>query len=92
MTLVGDLRVPLPVGEAFRLFTSIGEGDWVDGWHPHFPAPVVDDAAVGTVFHTDADGQQVTWIVIDRDGDRRIRYARWRPGATLARSTSGFSR
>jgi Activator of Hsp90 ATPase homolog 1-like protein len=76
MTLVGGLRVALPVGEAFRLFTAIGERDWVDGWHPHFPEPVEDDAAVGTVFYTDAHGEHVTWIVIDRDGDRQIRYAR----------------
>jgi hypothetical protein len=76
MTLVGDLHVPVPIGQAFRLFTAIGERDWVDGWRPSFPEPVEDDAAVGTVFQTDAQGQHVTWIVVDRDGDRRIRYAR----------------
>jgi Polyketide cyclase / dehydrase and lipid transport len=80
MTLVGRLRVPLPIGEAFRLFTATGECDWVDGWNPHFPEPVEDDAAVGTVFHTDAHGRHITWIVIDHDGDRRIRYARVAPG------------
>lgn len=32
VTLVGELRVPLPVSEAFRLFTATGEGDRVDGW------------------------------------------------------------
>jgi hypothetical protein len=76
MTLVGGLHVSLPIGEAFRLFTAIGERDWVEGWEPSFPAPVEDDAAVGTVFQTGAHGHHVTWIVVDRDGDRRIRYAR----------------
>lgn len=76
MTLAGSLQVQLPISEAFQLFTAMGERDWVDGWHPHFPVPVEDDAAVGTVFRTDAHGEHVTWIVIDRDGDRRIRYAR----------------
>jgi hypothetical protein len=76
MTLVGELQVPLPVGEAFRLFTAMGERDWVAGWDPRFPVPVEDDAAVGTVFQTGAHDQHVTWIVIDRDGDRLIRYAR----------------
>ena len=76
MTLAGSLRVPLPVAEAFRLFTARGERDWVDGWEPVFPTPVADDAAVGTVFQTDHGGQQATWIVVDRDGDQRIRYAR----------------
>jgi hypothetical protein len=76
MTLVGSLRVRLPVGEAFRLFTATGERSWVDGWDPRFPVPVEDDAAIGTVFETDTHGQHITWIVVDRDGDRQIRYAR----------------
>ena len=76
MTLDGRLRVPLPVSEAFRLFTARGERDWVAGWDPVFPAPVADDAEAGTVFQTDHGGQHVTWVVVDRDGDRRIRYAR----------------
>jgi hypothetical protein len=66
----------LPVAEAFRLFTAGGERDWVDGWEPVFPAPTEDDAAVGTVFQTSHGGQHVTWVVVDREGDRRIRYAR----------------
>lgn len=68
--------MPLPVPEAFRLFTARGERDWVEGWEPVFPTPVADDAVVGTVFLTDHGGQPVTWIVVDRDGDRGIRYAR----------------
>jgi len=79
MTMTGTLRVPLPPGEAFRLFTAHGERDWV-GWEPHFPEPVADDAAAGTVFETDAGDQHVTWIVVDRDGHRRIRYARTAAG------------
>ncbi len=31
---------------------------------------------MGVVFTTEADGHAATWIVVDRDGDRRIRYAR----------------
>jgi hypothetical protein len=76
MSLEGSLSVPLPVSEAFQLFTARGERDWVDGWEPVFPTPVADDAAVGTVFQTDHGGQPATWVVVDRDGDRRIRYAR----------------
>jgi len=76
MTLTGTLRVPLPPDEAFRLFTARGERDWVDGWEPHFPDPVDDDAAVGTVFETGTGGHHATWIVTDRDGHLRIRYAR----------------
>lgn len=76
MRLDGSFTVRLPASEAFRLFTARGERDWVDGWEPVFPTAVADDAMVGTVFLTDHGGQPVTWVVVDCDGDRRIRYAR----------------
>jgi hypothetical protein len=75
-TLTGTLRVALPPSRAFRLFTAVGERAWVDGWDPRFPVPVPDDAEPGTVFETDADGHHGTWMVVDRDGDLGIRYAR----------------
>ncbi|MEU8817848.1 hypothetical protein [Actinoplanes sp. NPDC048796] len=31
---------------------------------------------MGTVFVTNNGGQPVTWVVVDREGDHRIRYAR----------------
>jgi hypothetical protein len=76
MTLVGSLRVALPPAEAFRLFTATAEREWVEGWEPAFPDPAAAGTAVGTVFETDSAGHHATWIVIDHDGDRRIRYAR----------------
>jgi hypothetical protein len=76
MRLDGSVTVPLAVSEAFRLFTARGERDWVEGWDPVFPTAVADDAVVGTVFLTEHGGQLVTWVVVDRDGDLRIRYAR----------------
>ena len=75
-TLTGTLRVALPPSRAFRLFTAVGERDWVHGWNPHFPVPAADDAKPGTVFETEADGHHGTWMVVDRDSDRGIRYAR----------------
>jgi hypothetical protein len=75
-TLTGTLDVALPPERAFRLFTAVGERDWVEGWDPAFPAPVTDDAEPGTVFETDAGGHRATWVVVERDGARGIRYAR----------------
>ena len=78
--LTGRIRVDLPPGEAFRLFTPRGEQDWAHGWHPHFPAPVPDDAQPGTVFETDAHGQHTIWVVTGRQPGTSISYARVTPG------------
>jgi hypothetical protein len=77
--LTGRLRVVLPPREAFRLFTPRGEQDWVAGWRPVFPVPVEDDSAPGTVFQTYAHGTLTTWVVLDREQGRHIRYARVTP-------------
>ncbi|HEY1821044.1 MAG TPA: SRPBCC family protein [Trebonia sp.] len=78
--LTGRIQVPLPPGEAFRLFTPRGEQDWVHGWHPSFPAPAPDDTEPGTVFETSAHGQHTIWLVTDRQPGKRISYARVTPG------------
>jgi len=78
--LTGRVQVPLPPGEAFRLFTPRGEQDWAHGWHPRFPAPAPDDTEPGTVFETSAHGQHTIWLVTDRQPGTRISYARVTPG------------
>jgi len=79
--LTGTLDVARPPAEAFRLFTPRGEADWVTGWRPHFPADPPDDTEPGTVFETDADGDETIWVVVDRELARRISYARVTPGS-----------
>ncbi|WP_300607072.1 SRPBCC family protein [Trebonia sp.] len=78
--LTGRIRVALPPGEAFRLFTPRGEQDWAHGWHPAFPAPAPDDTEPGTVFETSAHGRHTIWLVTDRQPGQRISYARVTPG------------
>ena len=78
--LTGRIQVSLPPDEAFRLFTPRGEQDWAAGWEPRFPAPAPDDTEPGTVFETDAHGQQTIWLVLDRQWGTRISYARVTPG------------
>jgi hypothetical protein len=74
--LSGGLRVGLPPSEAFRLFTPVGERDWVHGWDPVFPVPADDDTEPGTVFRT----HETVWLVVAREPGRRISYARVTPG------------
>jgi len=92
--LTGRIEVALPPGEAYRLFTPLGEQDWAHGWHPRFPVPAPDDAEPGTVFETRAHGQHTVWVVTSREPGRRISYARVTPGdlagtVTVAISPSG---
>jgi hypothetical protein len=78
--LTGRIQVALPPGEAFRLFTPLGERDWAHGWDPTFPVPSLDDTEPGTVFETSAHGQRTIWLVTGREPGRRISYARVTPG------------
>lgn len=78
--LTGRVSVPLPPEQAFRLFTPLGERDWAPGWEPRFPAATVDDSDPGTAFVTESSGHERTWMVVDRELDRRIRYAAFSPG------------
>lgn len=79
MILTGRVAVALPPKEAFRLFTPLGEREWVDNWDPRFPDPVDDDTAPGTVFQTTNHGGTTTWVVVDREPGVRMRYARIAP-------------
>jgi hypothetical protein len=75
-----SIRVALPPGEAIRLFTPVGERDWVEGWDPQFPAGESGDGSEpGKVFTTEAHGPFTVWVAVDREADR-VRYARVTPG------------
>ncbi len=76
----GQIQVPLPPAQAFRLFTPRGEQDWAHGWLPRFAGPAPDDTEPGTVFETSAHDQHTVWLVIDRQPGTRISYARVTPG------------
>lgn len=75
-TLTGRLTVALPPDEAYELFTPRGEQRWVPGWRPRFP-----DAGDDTVFETEAHDEVTTWLVLEREPGRRLRYARVTPGS-----------
>jgi hypothetical protein len=85
--LTGTLTVARPPSEAFGLFTPRGEQAWAPGWLPRFPVERADDSHPGTVFETDGQSGTVTWIVLDRDWGRRVRYARVTPRTTAGTVT-----
>lgn len=73
--LVGGFGLEVPPERAFYYFTPLGEKEWAGGWDPVFPA---EDE---TVFET-SHGHRTTWVVVDREPGRRIRYARVAHGVT----------
>jgi hypothetical protein len=81
--LTHTIVVELPLEQAMRLFTPVGERLWVDGWDPEFPAGEDGDGSEpGTVFLTAGSHGTTFWGVAERTGDN-VRYARMTPG-TLA--------
>jgi hypothetical protein len=78
--LTGRLTVDLPPEQAFTLFTARGEELWAEGWEPRFPGPVDDDTAPGVVWETGHGDGATTWLVVDSDPGRYVRYARITPG------------
>jgi hypothetical protein len=76
-----EIRVPVVLPEAMRLFTPVGERGWVgERWEPVFPAGERGDGdEVGTVFLTEHAGLTTFWAVVERREDR-VRYARVTPG------------
>jgi hypothetical protein len=84
----GRFALPMPPADARTLFTPEGERRWAgSSWNPIYPIPeaVKDDSAPGTVFTTESDGGDATWIVLDRrhDGMRYARVARDRIAGTI---------
>lgn len=84
----GVVGVPLPVDEAFQLFTPEGERAWVPGWAPSYPmlaqsAHDPPEPYAGMVFVTDDDGDDVPrrWVVTRWDPDaHRVSYSYVRAG------------
>ncbi len=74
--MTARLRVALPPGEAFRLFTPEGERVWAEGWDPRYPSPTGDDSAPGTVFQTHGHAGETVWTVVGREPGRHVSYAR----------------
>ena len=76
----GQFDVPLPAGEAFKLFTAEGERLWVPGWSPEILGALPQ--APGLVFLTGEGAERTIWTVIESDSVRGlVRYSRVTPGS-----------
>ena len=76
-----EIRIPLPIGQAFMLFTPAGEALWVDGWHPTYIHPHDGATTRGMVFTTGAGPDHTIWCMADFDRANYFsRYVRTTPG------------
>ena len=76
-----EIRIPLPIGQAFMLFTPAGEELWVDGWNPTYIHPHDGATTRGMVFTTGAGPDHTIWYMADFDRASYFsRYVRTTPG------------
>lgn len=80
--LSGGFILPLPVTQAFELFTPQGETRWVPGWQPRYLHPADGRTQAGMVFTT-GDGDELTlWTLADyQPASFHSRYVRVTPGS-----------
>lgn len=80
-----EIRVALPVEEAFFLFTPKGEEAWVPGWSPDYISPKTGETAKDMIFRTGTGEDATTWTCLDWQPDRyHVRYLRTTPTLRVA--------
>lgn len=81
VTHSGMFSLPIPLAEAFPLFTAEGERRWVPGWDPVYLHPGHPSNEAGTVFRTSPGGDETIWLVLQHDpAAGAVEYARVAPG------------
>jgi hypothetical protein len=80
-----EIRVPVPLDRAMRLFEPEGEKQWAKGWSPNYIAPSDGTTLEGMVFTTRHGDHETIWLMSrDRRAEGRVEYVRTTPGHWLA--------
>lgn len=80
-----EIRVALPVDEAFLLFTPRGEEAWVPGWSPDYILPVTGETCMDMVFRTGSGEETTIWTCLEWQPERHhVRYLRTTPAQRVA--------
>ncbi|PLP59523.1 hypothetical protein CYK37_09385 [Mesorhizobium loti] len=80
-----EIRVALPVDEAFLLFTPKGEEAWVPGWSPDYIFPATGETGRDMIFRTGRGEEETIWTCLDWQPDRyHVRYLRTTPTLRIA--------
>ena len=81
-----DFNVPLPLADAFQLFTPEGERAWAEGWDPTYLQPLDGRATRGMVFTTAHGGEDTIWMMVRHDpAAGLVEYVRCTPASRMGR-------
>jgi len=85
-TFSGSIEVAGDLERVFRLFSPVGEKDWVPGWDPELLHPPGVEWAEEMLFRTREEAGDAVWIVsrLDRQA-HRVTYHRVEPERYVAR-------
>ncbi|MBI1747944.1 MAG: hypothetical protein HYR55_15355 [Acidobacteria bacterium] len=85
-TLTGSIVLGGAVDEVFRLFSPLGEKQWVPEWDPQILHPVEAEWEEGLIFRTREETGEAVWIVTRLDfALHKVTYHRVEPGRYVAR-------
>lgn len=80
-----EISVPLPVEQAFPLFTPKGEEAWVPGWNPTYVSPPSGEAGQEMIFTTGTGADFTLWTCLQWQPETwHVRYQRSTPGSRVA--------
>jgi len=86
IVLIGRVKLSASVGQAFQMFSPLGEKLWVPGWDPELLYPPNVAWEEGLIFRTREETGDAVWIVTRLDASgHRVVYHRVEPGRYVAR-------
>ena len=81
-----DFTVPLPLADAFQLFTPEGERAWAEGWDPAYLQPSDGHATRGMVFTTAHGNEHTIWMMVRHEpAAGLVEYVRCTPASRIGR-------
>lgn len=80
-----EISIPLPVEEAFPLFTPKGEELWVPSWAPAYVSPPDGETGEEMIFMTGSGADLTLWTCLRWQPEIwHVRYQRTTPGSRIA--------
>jgi hypothetical protein len=74
----------MSAAEALGYLSPEGERAWVPDWAPEYLHPTTPATAAGTVFRTNHNGQDTTWLILEFEpATGRARYGRFSAGSHI---------